>query len=120
MSKILLLVISYVCLTSCGGDSSSGGSSTYTIGGLLSGLQAGKSVTMQNNGADDLILNTDGSFTLATAIANTASYNVQISSQPAGQTCTATSNTGVVAGANITNVAVNCVANASPTPSVAT
>jgi len=84
---------------------------TFTISGVLSGI-TGDTVVLQNNASDDLSLNTNGNFTFATAIDDTTAYAVTVKTQPAGQTCTVTSDSGTLSGANISNVAVNCVANA--------
>jgi len=82
---------------------------TYTIGGNLSGLSAGNSVVLLNNGGDALTRNANGSFTFATPLANGAAYAVTVGTQPVGQTCSVSNGTGTVAAANVTNVAVNCV-----------
>ena len=81
---------------------------TYTIGGNLSGLGAGKSVVLLNNGGDALTRNANGGFSFATALASGASYAVTVGTQPAGQTCTVSNGSGTVASANVTNVAVSC------------
>ena len=82
---------------------------TYTIGGNLSGLGAGKSVVLLNNGGDALTRNANGGFSFATALASGASYAVTVGTQPAGQVCTVNNGSGTVASANVTNVAVSCV-----------
>ena len=82
--------------------------STYTIGGSVSGLGAGKSVGLLNNGGDALTVGTNGSFTFATAVTSGGSYAVTIGTQPAGQICAVTNSTGTVT-ANVTNVTVTCV-----------
>jgi hypothetical protein len=82
---------------------------SYTVGGNVSGLSG--SVVLQNNGGDDLTLIADGDFTFNTAIINGGSYNVTVLTQPAGQTCTASANTGSVNAANVSNVVVTCSAN---------
>ena len=41
---------------------------TFTLGGTLTGLASGASVTLQNNGGDDLSLTADGGFSFATAL----------------------------------------------------
>ena len=82
--------------------------STYTIGGSVSGLGAGKSVGLLNNGGDALTVGTNGSFTFATAVTSGSSYAVTIGTQPAGQICAVTNSTGTVT-ANVTNVTVTCV-----------
>ena len=81
---------------------------TYTIGGNLSGLGAGKSVVLLNNGGDALTRNANGGFSFATALASGATYSVTVGTQPVGQTCTVSNGSGTVASANVTNVAVSC------------
>ena len=84
---------------------------TYTLGGAISGLGlgAGKSVVLQNNGANSLTLAANGSFTFTTPVADGAAYAVTVLAQPALQTCTIASASGTVSVANVTNVAVTCV-----------
>jgi len=84
---------------------------SYTVGGTVSGLNG--LVTLQNNGGDDLTTSANTSFTFATVIVNGTAYNVTVSSQPAGQTCTVSNGSGTIVGANVTNANVNCVTNVS-------
>ncbi len=86
-----------------------GSAAYYTVGGTVSGLSG--TVVLQDNGGDDLTINSDGSFTFATAVAEGATYNVTVLTQPATQTCTVTNGSGTISGANVTNVSVNCVTN---------
>jgi hypothetical protein len=81
---------------------------TYTIGGTLSGLSGG-SVVLSDNGTDDLTLTANGSYTFATSIAAGGAYAVTVKTQPSSppQTCTVANGTGF-ANANITNVNVTC------------
>lgn len=83
----------------------------YTVGGTLSGLAAGASVVLQNNGGDDLVLGADGPFTFDTQLPDLAAYAVTVLTQPSdpSQTCTVDQGSGAVAGANVTNVVVTCV-----------
>ncbi len=83
---------------------------TPTVGGRISGLVG--SVSLQNNGGDTLTQNTDGSFTFAMPITEGSTYAVTVSSQPATQTCTVSNGSGTVGSTNVTNVQVNCSANA--------
>ena len=85
----------------------------YTIGGTISGLAGTGTVTLQNNGGDDLPRSSNGSFTFATAIVNGGAYNVTVLTQPTGpnQTCVPTGNTGTVTGANVTDVSITCTTN---------
>ncbi len=88
---------------------------SYTIGGHtasgggLSGLGAGKSITLLNSGVDALVLNANGNFTFATPKLNGSTYNVTVSVQPAGQNCTVSNGSGTVSGANVINIGVTCV-----------
>ncbi len=82
----------------------------YTIGGTISGL-TGAGLVLRNNGSDNLAPNPNSAttaFTFNTAIANGNPYNVTVSTQPVGQSCSVTNGSGTVAGANITNVQVTC------------
>ena len=79
---------------------------TYTIGGTLSGLNTGTSVTLLDNGGDSLKLTANGTFTFKTALASGAAYKVTVSAQPTGEICTVTNGTGTVGTANVTTVAV--------------
>ena len=81
---------------------------TFTIGGTVSGLNTGASVTLLDNATDSLTVGTNGAFTFKIAHATGAAYSVTVSTQPTGQTCTITNGTGTVASANITNVNVSC------------
>jgi hypothetical protein len=87
-------------------DSSTGGATSYTIGGTVSGLSG--TLVLQNNGADDLSLTNNGSFTFATRIADGEAYDVSVKNNPTGQFCRIDNNAGAVAGGNVTNVAVTC------------
>lgn len=82
---------------------------TYTVGGNVSGLIG--SVTVQNNGGDDITMNANGAFNFATALADTSVYAVTVLAQPASQTCTVNNGSGSVSGANISNVMVVCESN---------
>ncbi len=88
----------------------------YTVGGTLSGLDTGKSLTLQNNGGDDLTLNGNGAFTFATALPSGNSYAVTVLTQPQDQFCAVSNGSGTIASNNITDVAVNCIANQAPQP----
>ncbi|MBC3860902.1 hypothetical protein H8K32_02225 [Undibacterium jejuense] len=90
-----------------------GGSSNAPIGGTLTGLAGGSTLTLLNNNANPLTLGANGFFTFSLYLPSGSGYNVTVNSQPIGQTCSVTNGTGTVSsnGAAVTNVAVNCVAN---------
>ncbi len=52
--------------------------SAFTVGGTLTGLPAGDTVTLQDNGGDDLTLSTNGTFTFPTALPNGQTYSVTV------------------------------------------
>jgi len=81
---------------------------THHIGGTLSGLTGSGSVVLQNNGADNLSLSGNGTFTFATPIADGNPYAVTVLSAPVGLYCAVTNGSGTVNGAEVTNVQVNC------------
>lgn len=91
-----------------------GPSPTYSVGGAVSGLSG--SVTLQNNGGDDLIVNSVGSFNFSTQLADSGAYDVTVLTQPSGQTCAVTNGSGTISGANVANVAVDCVDDVPPPP----
>ena len=116
-----LLFVS-VLLAACGGG---GGSdavtapppppppTTYTIGGSVSGL-TGSGLVLQNNAGNNLNVAAKAtSFMFPTAIANGAAYAVTVLTQPSNpaQTCTVSSGSGTVSGANVTMVAIACTVN---------
>ena len=82
---------------------------SYTIGGTVSGLSG--TVVLQDNGADDLSVSANGTFTFATSLVSGASYSVTVKTNPSGQSCTVASGTGTVGSANVTSVAVTCGTN---------
>lgn len=84
---------------------------TYTIGGTLSGLGVGQSVTLANNGGDDRTLSENGPFTFATPLATGSTYHVTVRTQPVHQTCVASNNTGTVRAEPVNAVRVDCAAN---------
>ncbi len=104
-----------VTVTTPGGTSSPvpGGFSyqAFTVGGTLAGLASSQSVVLQNNGGNNLTLNTNGPFTFTSTFTQGSNYNVTVLTQPATQTCTVTNGSGVFGASNVTNVVVSCVTN---------
>jgi uncharacterized repeat protein (TIGR03803 family) len=81
---------------------------TYSIAGSVSGLAAGQSLTLQNNGADAQAISANGTFTFATPVAANSSYAITVASQPSQQVCTVSNGSGSGVVANIGNVSVTC------------
>jgi hypothetical protein len=86
--------------------SNSGPDPTYSVSGTVSGLSG--SVTLQNNGGDNLVRATNGDFSFATELASGAAYNVTVAVAPTGQTCAVDNGAGNISDADITNVSVTC------------
>ena len=82
----------------------------YPVGGNVSGLAS--SVTL-HNGADTVVVSSNGAFVFPTAVQSGGAYAVSVTAQPNNptQTCTVSSGSGNVAGAGVTSVAVACVTN---------
>ena len=87
--------------------------SSFTIGGTVTGL-SGSGLVLKNNGGDDLSITGNGSFTFTTPIESGTTFAVTVGTQPASptQTCTVTGGTGSVGANNVTSVAVDCTTNA--------
>ena len=85
------------------------------VGGTLSGLGSGLSVTLLNNSSDELTLSSNGSFTFADTLLANASYAVTVRAQPVGQTCSVSSGSGTIdaEGTSIDSVRVDCVFGAT-------
>ena len=109
--SVLSLCISWfwvmfaTALISCSG----GGTSTYTVGGTVSGLTGG-SLVLKNNGGDALTIAANStSFTFATTQVSGAGYSVAIDSQPNGLTCSVSNGSGTIANTSISNATVVCL-----------
>ena len=82
-----------------------------TIGGTVSGLAAGASVTLAN-GADTITVNADGTFTFPTPVDSGSAYGVTVQNVSATppQFCGVASGAGTVGTANVADVTVSCAA----------
>ena len=100
-------------ITACGGG-------TASIGGTVSGLPIGSSITLQNNAANDVTINANGSFVFPNTLASNATYAVTVLTQPAGALCTVSNAAGTTNsnGDDVNNVAVVCISSASITGTV--
>jgi len=91
-------------LVTCSPDS-------YSVSGTLSGLLAGRSVVLEDNGGNATTLNANGTFTFTTPVASGANYSVTVATQPSGQTCSITNGSGVIGASNVDDVTVDCSGN---------
>lgn len=97
-------------LAGCGG-----GNGTAEIGGTLTNLTSGMSITLQNNSGDNLSLTSNQSFVFPTALSAGSTYNVTVLTQPVGQTCAVANGTGTVDSYadDVSNIAVICTTTSS-------
>jgi hypothetical protein len=110
--RILLISLPLIALSACGGGGTTPPSTTtYTIGGTVSGLGSSASVILLDNGGDALTVTANGAFTFATSLAGGAAYAVTVGTQPIGENCTVSGGSGTVGTANVTSVAITCVAD---------
>jgi hypothetical protein len=79
------------------------------ISGTVSGLTG--SLTLQNNGGDDLVLTANGGFRFITALDNVSPYAITVLNQPSTQTCEPSNAGGQVNGNNISDIVVTCTDN---------
>ena len=99
-------------LAGCGGSNSAGDG---TVGGNVSGLIAGTSVTIQNNGIDTLTLTSNAAYTFPTRIQSLSPFSVSVTTQPTGQSCALSFPVGVIPtdGSTVNNVNVICALSSS-------
>ncbi len=89
-------------------DGDSGPTTTYTVGGTITGLTAA-GLTLKNNGSDEIAIAASSIvFTFSTPAADGTGYNVTVGTQPTGLTCTVANGSGTVSGADVVSVNVAC------------
>lgn len=79
----------------------------YTVGGTVTGLAAGQTLVLQNQGTDDFTVGANGAFVMAASWPAGSSYAVAVKTQPTGQQCTVAQGSGTLSAA-VTDVAVAC------------
>jgi hypothetical protein len=113
-----------VCTLSAGTGSGSGvaanvtsvrltcSNDNYTIGGTVTGLSSGQTVTLLDNGVDATTVVGSGSgsdaFSFATGVPYQGSYSVTIGTQPSSEICTVSGGGGSGVAANVSSPMVNC------------
>jgi len=84
---------------------------SHTIGGQVSGLLAGRSLTLYVDtfpGSQALPLSANGIFAFGLIVPYGTAYAVSIVAAPPDQTCTISNGSGSMLAADITNIAVTC------------
>lgn len=119
MKQIILLCC--VLLSSCGGGGGSNSvdysASRFTVSSTIAGLGAGKQVILSDN-SNTITASSNTSYTFSTQLTSGTPYQVSVTTQPIGQTCSVSYGSGTISTANITNVLVNCADNPAPTYSI--
>lgn len=87
----------------------------FTIRGTVSGL-AGNGLVLQNNNTNNRAITGNGPFAFTAMVTSGNAYAVTVLTNPSGlsQTCTVANGSGVVGGADVTNVLVTCTTNTYP------
>src|ERR1700719_4175072 len=83
-SCAFMVLTATLALSACGGKTDSTNtqtSTTYTIGGTVSGL-SGSGLVVQNNAGNNLAVTANGAFTFTTAVASGGAYKVTVLTQP--------------------------------------
>src|SRR5450432_1045131 len=82
--------------------------STFTVGGTVTGL-AGTGLVLQDNGGDDLTVSASGAFVFATSVASGATFAVTVKTQPTApaQTCAVSGGSGTTGAASVTSATIN-------------
>ncbi len=83
---------------------------TYAVGGTVQGLAAGKTLVLENMGDlnDTVTTISNGAFTFPVKQASATRYHATVLQHPGMQTCLVKDATGVVDGANVSNIQVDC------------
>jgi len=108
----LTCIIAACLATACDSDLALS-STTYTVGGTVSGLSGSGLVLRDLSGNTEsisLAISANGSFAFAPRVANGTTYSITIQSQPVNpaQVCTVSNGSGTLAGSDVTNVTVSC------------
>ncbi len=84
----------------------------YSVGGTITGLTADKTIELQNTSGDTLVLTTAvesyPAFTFSIELDDEGAYSATILTEPDGQQCAVTNGSGNLAGADITDISVEC------------
>lgn len=103
-SKLLCGALLSLCLVACGGGDDA---TTGTVGGTVTGLAPGSSVTLDSAGVQ-VALPGNGPYAFAGLLTAGTPYTVNVTTQPVGQTCTVVNSTGVAADGIEAMVTVSC------------
>lgn len=80
----------------------------YSIGGTVTGLTEGATLTLNNNNNDPLTIAANSTFSFTQQLSSGSTYSVTITNQPDGHLCELSNASGSVNNETITNISVNC------------
>src|SRR6202790_5848273 len=80
-AKAAVTAMPAMLLFACGGGGSSAPMTTYTVGGVVTGL-SGSGLMLQNNGGTGLAVSASGPFTFMGGLGSGAAYAVTVAAQP--------------------------------------
>jgi hypothetical protein len=119
--KWLFIFYAGLCAANCNNTLTLPGNETNTIvsiGGVVTGLESGETVTLQNNSNDSVIVTGSGSdtdsFEFGAQLAQGESYNVTVTNAPLYKDCVVGGNTGVTGSVDIMTVQVTCSSTYTP------
>ena len=80
----------------------------FVVGGTVTGLGAGLTLTLQDNGGDDQAVTANGIFSFATWVVSGQGYTATVSGQPTAQNCTVSAATGNASDQSVSAISVVC------------
>lgn len=106
-----LLLASLAALTGC---AFSGPVGDYSVGGTVSGLSANSGVLLTDAAGAGVFISSNGRFSIDSAFVDGAAYDLAVSTDPGTPSvrCTVTRGKGVIAGADVDDVAIDCAPQA--------
>lgn len=115
LKRILVAASLALSLAACGGGGGSSGSTASAtpvpVSATVAGLTGGSLVLA--DGTDTATVTANGTYSFKTKLAVGTTYNVTVSTQPTGETCTVTGGSGTVSASSAIDVSINCTLNPS-------
>ncbi len=87
----------------------------YSVGGFVTGLAGGKSLSIRVNGTGNLKINANGTFYFSTGFSSGSTYSVSVITQPSLQFCTVSNGSGTVSG-KVSNIMIECTSTPGSAP----
>lgn len=100
-------------LVACGGGGDNGETGTqstqeFTLSGMISGMNEGEKITLNNNASNAIVISANGSFSFTGLLAYNTASDSTMGTQPTGQNCTVSYGNSTSVVADIDNVLINC------------